>query len=289
MSLLNIYDKQYKKILFIPLSILILSFISIIVQTAQTGSFVNQGVSIAGGLTLTIQGKTTESIELQNFLKNKFSGADISVRDLKSAGQKTGLIIDSSEISSDELIEAVEEKIDIEEDNYTVEEIGSALGQSFFKQTLFAILIAFLFMAIVVFIYFRTLVPSLAIVLSAVSDIVITLAAFNLLGFKLSTAGIAAFLMLVGYSVDTDILLVTKVLRRKEGTVFERVCSAAKTGLMMSATTFSAIIVALIFAQSDVLRQIMIILLIGLFVDLMSTWFQNAAIMRIYMEKRHQE
>jgi len=56
----------------------------------------------------------------------------------------------------------------------------------------------------------------------------------------------------------------------------------------MSVTTVSALVIALIFAQSDVLRQIMIILLIGLFVDLMSTWFQNAAIIRLYMEKKNE-
>jgi len=288
MSLLNFYDKQYKKLLIIPIALLVLSIISLVVQTAQTGTFVNQGVSIAGGLTLTISGKTTSTIELQDLLKDKFPEADLTVRDLKTAGQKTGIIIDASGVESDQLIKAVEEKIgELEKEDYTIEEIGSALGQAFFKQTLTAILIAFLFMALVVFLYFRTLIPSLAVILSAVSDIIITLAIFNLFGFKLSAAGIAAFLMLIGYSVDTDILLSTRVIKRKEGTVFERVCSAAKTGLMMSATTVSALIIALIFAQSDVLRQIMIILLIGLFVDLISTWFQNAAIIRLYMEKKN--
>ena len=69
-------------------------------------------------------------------------------------------------------------------------------------------------MGLVVFIYFRTLVPSLAVILAAFSDIVVTLAIFNLTGEKLSTAGVAAFLMLIGYSVDTDILLNTRVLKK---------------------------------------------------------------------------
>ena len=149
-----------------------------------------------------------------------------------------------------------------------------------------AILIAFIFMGIVVFLYFRTIVPSLAVILAAVSDIIVTMAVVNIIGIKLSTAGIAAFLMLIGYSVDTDILLSTKVIKGKQGTVMDRVYSAMKTGLMMTMTTITAITIALIFSQSVIISQIMIILLIGLGIDLINTWIQNVGLLRLYMEKK---
>jgi len=141
-------------------------------------------------------------------------------------------------------------------------------------------------MGIVVFIYFKTFAPSMAVILAALSDIVVTLAVFNLTGIKLSTAGIAAFLMLIGYSVDTDILLSTRVLKRKEGSVMDRVYNAMRTGLTMSATTLSAVLIALIFVQSEIVKQIMIILFIGLLVDLIMTWIQNVGILRLYLEKK---
>ena len=122
--------------------------------------------------------------------------------------------------------------------------------------------------------------------LAAASDIIVTLAIFNLTGMKLGTAGIAAFLMLIGYSVDTDMLLSARVLKRREGTVMERVLGAMKTGLTMSATTLAAISVALFFVQSEVIKQIMVILLIGLIVDLLMTWIQNVGILRWYLEKK---
>ncbi len=288
MSLLTIYDKYYKKLLIIPFAILLLSILAIASQISQTGDFVNKGISIAGGLTLTIPGKTADSVELQSSLKDKFPEADITVRDLKSAGQKAGIIIDASGAESSSLIDAVEQNIgNLEKKDYTIEEIGSALGQSFFKQTLTAVLIAFLFMAIVVFLYFKSIIPSAAVILAALSDIIVTLSVFNLIGMRLSTAGIAAFLMLIGYSVDTNILLSTRVLKRTQGTISERTLSAAKTGLMMSFTTVTALIIALIFAQSDVLKQIMTILLIGLLGDMIFTWIQNSGILRLYVEKKH--
>ena len=41
------------------------------------------------------------------------------------------------------------------------------------------------------------------------------LALIDFLGIEISAAGIAAFLMLIGYSVDTDILLTSRALKRK--------------------------------------------------------------------------
>ena len=118
------------------------------------------------------------------------------------------------------------------------------------------------------------------------SDIVVTLAIVNVIGMRISTAGIAAFLMLIGYSVDTDILLSTRVLKRKAGTILDGILSAMRTGLTMSITTLIAISIALIFAQSLILKQIMIILLIGLLVDLPNTLIQNAVILRWYLERK---
>ena len=133
---------------------------------------------------------------------------------------------------------------------------------------------------------FRTFIPSIAVIFSAFFDITMTLGVINLLNIKISTAGIAAFLMLIGYSVDTDILLSTRVLKRKEGTIMTRIYGAMKTGLTMSTTTLVAIGVALIFVGSEVVKQIMIILFIGLLVDLVMTWIQNVGVLRLYLEKK---
>ena len=64
-----------------------------------------------------------------------------------------------------------------------------------------------------------------------------------------------------------------------------RVYGAMRTGLTMSATTISAILVALIFVESDIVKQIMLVLFIGLLVDLVMTWIQNVGILRLYLKK----
>jgi len=143
---------------------------------------------------------------------------------------------------------------------------------------------------IVVLLAFYTIysIPSLAVILSAFADITMTVAVVNMLGIDLSIAGIIAFLMLIGYSVDTDILLTSRLIKRKEGDVNKKMFEALKTGTTMTITSIVAIAISLlvIYNFSGILRQIFTILLIGLGFDLINTWCSNAGILKLYIEKK---
>ena len=159
-----------------------------------------------------------------------------------------------------------------------------------FFLTINPILSAIIFLLItipLIYIYFKNSIPSFAVMLSAFADILMTLALVNLIGMKLSTAGIVAFLMLIGYSVDTDILLTTRLLKKKEGTN-SALFGAFKTGTTMTITSIIAITTALIvvYPFSSVLNQIFTILLIGLGFDLFNTWITNASLIKWYVEEK---
>jgi preprotein translocase subunit SecF len=57
----------------------------------------------------------------------------------------------------------------------------------------------------------------------------------------------------------------------------------------MVGTTLAAVIIAIIFTESETLRQIMLIILIGLIADIFNTWIQNAGILRWYVEHRERK
>jgi preprotein translocase subunit SecF len=186
--------------------------------------------------------------------------------------------------AEEQILEAITPLIPNAHNDASTETTGSSLGGGFFNQTMMAMLIAFVCMGIVVFVSFRNFAPSMMVIICVFVDIVETLAVVNLLGIKISTAGIASFLMLIGYSVDTDILLTSRVLRGKEGTVFDRVISAAKTGLLMTLTAITAVTIGLIMSSSGTIKEIMTIILIGLIFDIINTWVQNVALLRYYVE-----
>jgi len=292
-GLLGIYDKHYKKFLFLTLAILLLAIISMAWQVITTGDFINKGVSLKGGIVITIPVDESVSIgEVENLLKTRFPGDDIEVRSITELGVQKAIIIttDNREAGADNaVLEALSEKIPGAKENASLEITEESLGGGFFKQTIMAMIIAFIFMAIVVFLSFKTFIPSLAVITCALADIIETIAATNLLGLKISAGGIAAFLMLIGYSVDTDILLTTRVIKSKEGTVFQRTLSAAKTGLLMTTTAIIAVVVALFLTGSETIKEIMIIMLIGLTFDIINTWLQNTAFLRMYMERKKEK
>ena len=106
------------------------------------------------------------------------------------------------------------------------------------------------------------------------------------MNFKLSTAGVAALLMLLGYSVDTDILLTTRVLKR-HGNLSEKIFGAMGTGSIMTFTALAATGVAYLATPSEVLKQIMLILFLGLVADLWNTWLLNAGLLKMYVERKN--
>jgi preprotein translocase subunit SecF len=283
----HIYEKKYMFLLAITLTIVFLAIGQIVWQYTTTGDFLHKGVSLKGGVTITIPGYL-DAVTLESALRQQYPQNDISVRYLRgSSGEQSGIVVDadiSEVVAVQDFVKVIKQQTGITE--LGVESFGSRLSQDFFKQLFIGLFIAFIFMGLVVFLYFRVFVPSIAVMLSAASDIIITLAILNLTGFKLSTAGIAALLMLIGYSVDTDLLLTIRVLKQKDTeSVNEAIYGAIKTGGLMTLTAIAAVVSVLLFTNSEVMYQIMHILCIGLFVDLVTTWIQNVSILRWYLDK----
>ncbi len=287
----NWHDKNYKLLLLIPAILVIFSIVYLFIFYSNNGDIFQKDISLTGGTSITIYDK----INIENLKKDIGSSLnDLNVREVSDliTREQIAIIIETT-ADGDTAKSILEDYLgyELNEENSSLEFTGSSLGKSFYKQLLFAILVAFLFMAIVVFIIFRTLVPSGAVIFSAFTDIIMTLVAINILGIKMSSAGIIALLMLIGYSVDTDILLTNRVLKRNEGTLNERLQSSFKTGMTMTLTSFFAVLVALFVVKSFsiILAQIFTILAIGLAFDMINTWITNVSILKWYVLSKNKE
>jgi len=172
------------------------------------------------------------------------------------------------------------------------EDINPVLGQMFWQGALWVGLLGVLFILAVIFIFFRELIPTLAIVAAALFDALAALAAMAVFGIPLSLATIPTILLLIGYSIDTDILLTTRVLKRKDGTPAERAWESMITGVTMSLTALVAAVVMLVlsyFAQLDVMFTIAFLIVFGILGDIIATWLMNAPILLWYVEGKRKE
>ena len=282
------FDKYYKLLMILPLVLTLVCTIYLIMFYQTNGSILLRDVSLSGGTAITITANIdADQLELQ--LKQQFN--DISFRKLTdiNTGAGVALVIESP-LKPEELKPAIEKIIGIKLDdkNSSTEFSGPSLSENFYKQLMWALFMSFILMSFVIFFLFRTFVPSIAVIFAAFADIVMPLALIDFLGIKLSAACIAAFLMLIGYSVDTDILLTTRAIKNHEGKVNDRIYGAFKTGIFMTTTALFAVIPAffLITGLQDSFRQIFLVLALGLVADIINTWMTNTGIIKWYCVRK---
>jgi preprotein translocase subunit SecF len=333
----SFYDKNYKKILILPIVILLISLSYIGYFYSQNNDFLHRDLSLTGGTSITVFSNISSSI-VQKDLINKIP--DLETRYLLDLSGNQNQIVLMTTQTPEEVLPILEAYFGYKLDstNSSVEFTGSALSENFYKQLGITILIAFFWMAGLVFvifskgwkiktwaivlnflfglflgklfftisniaisfiilvafivvlisIYIRYSIPSFAVMFCAFADIIMTLAVADFLNMRIAGAGIVAFLMLIGYSVDTDILLTTRVMTRKENSVNREIFGSFKTGMTMTLTAITSIIVAWFIVRpfGTVLNQMFEILLIGLCFDMLNTWITNTSLIKWFVEHK---
>ena len=271
--------ENHKILIAIPIILALLSLVLIGFNGLE------QGVDLKGGSLAELQllGSVTPS-ELEDTLDAKLNTNNIKVT---SNGNNKVTVELENNINSSTFTNAINGKAKV----ISYNEIGPVLSEEAMGQIYVAMIFAFLFMAITVFVVFREPVPSVAIILAALCDILIALGGMSIFKIPLSIASVGALLMLIGYSVDTDILLTTRLLKRREGTVEERAKNAMYTGLTMSFAAIAAmgilyVVTKLIMPEATTLSNISAVLVIGLIGDILSTWLMNLGILKTYIDWR---
>lgn len=289
----NFYDqvfKNYEKWLAVPALILLFSLGVIGMSYYNNGSMVSKGIDFTGGSE--IQFLTNSSVTKES-VRTAFSEdlRGVNVREMSEGKENKWMIVQTqtddvkgSETGFTEKIETLLSSNNIYFRELSIKTVGGAVSSSFMFEAQLATGIAFLIMSTAIFIAFRDFVPSIAVIIAAFTDIVFSIAGMNILGIDLTLGSLAALLMLIGYSVDTDIVLSTRVLKQKEGTLKERIKDSIATGVTMSGGGILAFIILLTLSTSPVLDQIAGVMIMGLVADMPITWFGNAAILKMYEE-----
>ncbi len=176
----------------------------------------------------------------------------------------------------------------IQYDSISVQAVSPALSTHFISVAVNVVILAVALSFILVFAFFRDLWPSLAVLTGALSDVLIAMGAMGLLGVPLTLASFAALLMLVGFSLDTDILLTTRLMKRK-GDPRENAFDAMKTGMTMSVMAiiaFAALFVLAAYTHIPTYYEISAVALAGLVGDIFATWGINGVMILHHVESR---
>jgi preprotein translocase subunit SecF len=291
-SLFKVYEKEYKKLLFIPIIILIFSLSIIIYTKASTGEFFKKDISLKGGTSMTVYTNNVYDLdELTLWAKNEWS-LDSSIIHL--IDPITGLIIGyefrtSLELSRDEVTVTLGDKLGFElnNDNFNMGVQSALVASNFFTDSLLIILISFILMTCVTFYYFRSPLPSFSIILSTIADVINIIAVLNLIGASVSVASIGALLMLIAYSTDSDILLASNIIKRREGSLIKRLKRSLRTELTMSVAAITTYSIMFMLTNIELIKSISLVLLIGSVSDVLNTYVLSAGLQRIYLGRKN--
>jgi len=173
-------------------------------------------------------------------------------------------------------------------DSISVQTVSPLLSTHFMSQALGVVVLSAVLSIAFVFIFFRALVPSVAVLTGALCDVIIAMGAMAAFGIPMTLPSFAALLMLIGFSLDTDILLTMRLLKRK-GDTRDKAFDAMKTGLTMSImaiVAFGALFLLALLTHIPTYYEISAVALAGLVGDMFATWGINAVMLIWHIERR---
>ncbi|MBS3815178.1 MAG: hypothetical protein KGY45_01295 [Hadesarchaea archaeon] len=271
---------EYKQLVAIPLIVAVIFGVAIFVNGVPLG------MEFSGGQYIEI--KNVENMpssvtEVEDAIKNEIGG------EVKLYLSDNGLDIETSLVLSGEqenqLKDTLREDFGIDGDYSTPRRMGSVITSLYQEQARLAVIAAAIVMAIILFVVLRHL-TTVGGILSVIGlDLVGIFGCMAILGIPLSLASMAGILLILGYAVNTNILLCTRVLKRVGGSVRDRAADAMSTGVAMSTTSASALIALNLVSTAPELHQLSAVIVIGILVDMMNTWLLNSGIIMKHAEK----
>ena len=264
-------------------------------------------IDFKGGTLISVQYKKSINInDFRNQLKNiKIDGQifDFSTSEIKHFGSKSNISIrianmeNEPENFSQNFIEILKniypDSFPNNEDEFilSIEKVGPKIGSELSGKAIMAILYAITL--ILIYISFRfEFIYAIGAIAAITHDVIITLGIFSILGYEISLSIVAAFLTIVGYSLNDTIVIFDRIrenmkTRKKEtvsSTVNRSINESLSRTIVTSLTTLMVVITLYIFG-GEVIHYFSFALIIGVLVGTYSSIFV-ASLIVVYMQPK---
>ena len=281
-SVVEYYLENYKKMVFIPIALIIFfgAFIGYYYHTH--GQFFKEDLSLAGGTSLTV---TTNTAINPNHIAGTIGSilsqpVTVTVIRAPFSNSISGYSITTvSGVNTTALQNAASTALGmpIGSNDSSITFVSASLAQSQLYSSFILLGAAFVLVAIVSLFYFRNVWQAFSNVISIISDIINIVGVLDIIGFSFSTASIAGILMIMGYSADRNIILATNILKRKEATMKYRLVHTIRTSLTMDEAALATFLVLFFGTSNSTIQSIAIILIIGVIFDDFTVWILNGS------------
>ena len=254
------------------------------------------GIDFAGGTLIQLQFKTPPDIEV---IRDGLKTIALGESTIQEFGSKRDILIRVQR--SEEKLEAVGSKVrnslgeKFNKEDITIERVemvGPKVGRDLREKALLSILYAVI--GIVIYISWRfELQYAIAAIIALAHDVLVTMGAFSILDKEFTLVIVAAFLAIIGYSLNDTIVVFDRIRenlrRRGKNTLVQSVNASINQTLsrtLLTSGTTLMVVVALFFFGGEIIHDFSFALLVGILVGTYSSIFIASAFL-VYWDSRH--
>ncbi len=253
------------------------------------------GIDFSGGTLIQLQFKTPPDIEV---IRDGLKTIGLGESTIQEFGTKRDILIrvQRSEEKLEEVGSQVRNslggkfnKADITIER--VEMVGPKVGRDLREKALLSILYAII--GIVIYISWRfELQYAIAAIIALIHDVLVTIGAFSILDKEFTLVIVAAFLAIIGYSLNDTIVVFDRIRenlrRRGKNTLVQTINTSINQTLsrtLLTSGTTLMVVIALFFFGGEIIHDFSFALLVGVLIGTYSSIF-IASVFLVYWDSR---
>ena len=271
----------------------IVSSICFVLSLFMLLSGLNLGIDFRGGTMIGLN--FSEDVEIQEVrtamqsISIEGQEFDLSAEEIKHFGNSTNVMIkfkvrdDAPENFEQEIVnhlyQKMNEKVPEDKNNFilSIDTVSPKVGSELSGKALWSIISALGLILFYISIRFEFKF-AIGAILALVHDIIITLGIFSLTGYEITLGTVAAFLTIVGYSLNDTIVILDRIRENMkssgtvlfEATINKSINQSLSRTLITSLTTL-LVIVVLIYAGGEIIRPFAFTMLVGVIIGTYSS------------------
>ena len=270
-----------------------ISSICFVLSLFMIFSGLNLGIDFRGGTMIGLN--FSEEVEIQEIraamqsISIEGQEFDLSTEEIKHFGNSTNVMIkfkvrdDAPENFEQEIVnhlyQNMNEKVPEDKNNFilSIDTVSPKIGSELSGKALWSIISALGLILFYISIRFEFKF-ALGAILALVHDVIITLGIFSFTGYEITLGTVAAFLTIVGYSLNDTIVILDRIRENMkssgtvlfESTINKSINQSLSRTLITSLTTLLVIIV-LIYAGGEIIRPFAFTMLVGVIIGTYSS------------------
>ena len=270
-----------------------ISSICFVLSLFMLFSGLNLGIDFRGGTMIGLN--FSEEVEIQEIraamqsISIEGQEFDLSTEEIKHFGNSTNVMIkfkvrdDAPENFEQEIVnhlyQKMNEKVPEDKNNFilSIDTVSPKIGSELSGKALWSIISALGLILFYISIRFEFKF-AIGAILALVHDVIITLGIFSFTGYEITLGTVAAFLTIVGYSLNDTIVILDRIRENMkssgtvlfESTINKSINQSLSRTLITSFTTLLVIIV-LIYAGGEIIRPFAFTMLVGVIIGTYSS------------------